>query len=181
MRRIAAALTLTALVLAGCGGDDDEPTAEADPTTEAPADEASSDEPADDTGADAPFEGGSDCPYLTAEPLVDAFGVELDELYGNEAGCQFVTGDGSLAVTLTHIEIQIDPEEYAEGSTESCDEGSVVEVDAGDYAYACLAIGPTASVFEGDALVNLSVLSADDEQAVVDAFVEVLPSVTVGG
>ncbi len=28
-------------------------------------------------------------------------------------------------------------------------------------------------------LVNLSVLSADDEQAVVDAFVEVLPSVTV--
>lgn len=179
MRRIAAALTLTALVLAGCGGDDDEPTAEAEPTTEAPADEPS--EPAADEPADEPTDDPSDdlCPYLTAGPLEDAFGVGLSELYGNEVGCQFGTDDGALQVTVTHIDIEIDPEEYAEESTASCDEGSVVEVDAGDFAYACQAIGPTASVFEGDAVVNLSVLFTEDEQGVLDAFVQVLPDVTV--
>lgn len=169
MHRIAAALTLTALVLAGCGGDD-EPTAEADAPT---ASTTAAPEPDDGPAAEGP------CPYLAAAPLEDAFGVDLEELYGNEAGCSFTTADGELSVQVVHIAIEIDPGTYAEESTETCDEGSVVEVDAGDRAYACLAIGPTASVFEGDALVNLSVLTTDDEQAVLDAFVEVLPHVTV--
>ncbi len=82
---------------------------------------------------------------------------------------------------MVPIDIDIDPETYAEESTETCDEGTLVEVEAGDYAYACQAIGPSASVFEGDRLVNLSVLTTDDEQAVLDAFVEVLPEVTVAG
>lgn len=166
MRRIAAALTLTALVLAGCGGDDDEPTAsaDADPTTTAP---------------DAPDDEGG-CPFVTAGALTDAFGLAIEEFSADELGCQFSSDeDETLAIVVVPIDIQIDPETYAEESTSSCDEGTLVEVDAGDYAYACQAIGPSASVFEGDRLVNLSVLTTDDEQAVLDAFVEVLPRVTV--
>jgi hypothetical protein len=175
MRRIAATLTLTALVLAGCGGDDDEPDATArgsDPTTTSAA----------APGSDAPTSDGGGCPFVTAADLSDAFGLSIEEFTASELGCQFSSDDDeTLAVVVVPIDIQIDPETYAEESTESCDEGTLVEVDAGDYAYACQAIGPSASVFEGDRLVNLSVLTTDDEQAVLDAFVEVLPSVVVGG
>ncbi len=189
MRRIAAALTLTTLLLAGCGGDD-EPTAtdEAiETTTEAEAADGPADDTPDDGAAgDAPDEptdapgGEGSCPFVTAAALEEAFDEPIDEFSANELGCQF-SGEGTLAIVVVPIDIEIDPETYAEESTASCDEGTVVEVEAGDLAYACQAIGPSASVFEGDRLVNLSVLTTDDPDAVLDAFVEVLPHVTVTG
>ncbi len=169
MRRIAAALTLTALVLAGCGGDDDEPTASSD-VSEALTDSSGS-------PADAP---SGACPFVGPAPLDEAFATSFEETYGNEDGCSFIDPDG-LSVLVTRIDIAIDPEQYAEESTSSCEDGSVVEVDAGDSAFACIAIGPSATVFHGDQAINLGVLAADDEDAAVDALAAALPSVTVAG
>lgn len=181
MRRGAAAAVLAGLVLSGCGGDDDDASTDTPASTEAAGTETTEAAGTETTEADPsgdPIDSGGTCPYLATEDLSAAFGSTFEVLAGAETGCAFTDEDG-LGVQVGRIDIQIDPETYAEEATESCEEGTLVEVEAGDRAYACIAIGPNASYYEGDVLISLSVLTADDEQAVVDAFAEVLPSITV--
>lgn len=178
MRRSSAAVAMAvalALAVTGCGGDDDadEP---ATTTTEAAA--APTEAPEATGGGSAPS--GDDCPYLATDVLAEAVGGELELLAGNEGACTW-SGEDGLSVSLSRIDIQIDPEQYAEEATSSCEEGTVEEVDAGDAAYACIAIGPTASWYDFDeaVLLNLGTLGSDDEveQQLLDAFAEVLPEV----
>lgn len=181
--RTGAALALAlALAVTGCGGDDegsgDTTTTEAGAVpTEAPE--------STDGGAEAPSgeaPSGDDCAYLATDVLAEAVGAELELLAAGEVACTW-SGDDGLSVSLSRIDIQIDPEEYAEESTASCDEGTVEEVDAGDYAYSCIAIGPTASWYDFDeaVLLNLGTLGSDDEveQQLLEAFTAVLPDMTL--
>lgn len=176
MRRITGLGLVLALGLAGagCGGADDEPVA--DPVESTTEDEGSTTTGEDTTTSVAAP--GAGCAYLDVADLDAAFGTTFTEDASTAVGCVFSETDG-ITVALNRIDIAIDPETYAEESTESCDEGSLVEVDAGDRAYACLAVGPLASYYERDVAISLTVLSGgdDDEQAVLDAFVAVLPAI----
>lgn len=122
----------TSLLLTGCGGDEesdaDEPgTGAADTTSEFTP-------PADDT---------DECPFADVAQVSEAAGFELTVTAGGEGGC-FLTGSSDigadLTISITPTEIQIDPEDYAEGSREVC-EGEITEVEAGDEAFACEAFG----------------------------------------
>ncbi len=190
-RRWVALVVVVAVALAACGGDDGDDSASSDATTTtaaatttaAPDGDASSTTAAD--GSSTTTDGGDagssseDCPYLTAEALADATGEDVTLSAVGDGGCVFEVGETTVDVSPT--EIQIDPEEYADESLSSCEEGTVVDVDAGDRAYACIALGAYGAYYEGTTLISLSVLFSDDDQdpALRDAFAEVLPEVTV--
>lgn len=165
----------------GTDATDDDTT---DGTTDAADDEAPADTAADDEddGADDPGDGdvvpsGDDCPYLATEDLDEAFATTFTLAAASDSGCAFLDG-GGLTISLSRIDIAIDPDDYIEGAADTCDPPTTQMVDAGDAAFACIAITPIGTVFEGDVAISLGVLSADDEDAVVDGFARVLPSVT---
>ncbi len=182
MHRVAAAILLATLVLTGCGGDGDDDAGRADTsdttdtsdtsdTTEAGTDPAGPDEPAE-PAADG------ECPFVPTAALDEAFGSPFEVIAASDEGCGFQDAAG-LTLTLARIDIAIDASTYAEQARASCDEGSIVEVDAGDDAYACIAIGPFAAYYEGDVSISLNTFGADDEQAAIDGLAAVLPSISV--
>ncbi len=123
----------------------------------------------------------SDCPFVSTEAVQEVFGAEM-ELRAAGEGCVFT--DGELNFQFTHIDILIDPEQYADEALEaSCDEGTAVEVDAGDRAYACVSfVGPLANLYEGEEVVviNTSGAGDGDEEAVRDSLAELLPHMSTG-
>ena len=154
------------MVLAfGCGGDGDSDgdsaatTAAGQPTT---------------TAGGAP--NGDECRFVSTSAVQDVFGDAI-ELIAADQGCSFT--DHQLTLQLSYIAVQIDPEQYAdEAVVANCDEGTAVEVDAGDRAFACISfVGPLANLYEGRDLVvvNASGVEDEDAQAVRDDLAEPCP------
>lgn len=194
MRRLAAAALLAALVLTGCSDDDDGDTKATSTTTAGETteptedgntveggDTAEDDDVVDTT--DVPENGDTfpttdaDCTFLDPADLGDAFGTTFTVESASDTGCGFVDDTGQ-SVILTRLDIEIDPAIYASEAADTCRPETVQMVDAGDAAFACIVVSPTASVFEGAVSINLNVVTAPDEDAVVDDFAAVLPSVT---
>ena len=167
-------IVLAALLLAGaCGGDDDTGTG-----TDAAGDGSSTTTaatPSDDGGD------GDECRFVPTSAVQEVFGETMELRQANQ-GCVF--GDGEITLQLSQIDIQIDPEQYADEALEaSCDDGTVVEVDAGDRAYACISfVGPLGNLYEGRDLVVINTQSVEDENAdaVRDQLAELLPAVSPG-
>ena len=170
LRSTSLALTLgLALLLTGaCGGGDDDDTST-----------ATTDEETTTTSGDTPGGDGDECRFVPTSAVQEVFGDAM-ELKAAGQGCAF--GDGEITLQLTYIAVQIDPEQYADEALEaSCDEGTAVEVDAGDRAYACVSyVGPLGNLYEGRDLVVINTYSVEDEdaEAVRDQLAELLPAVT---
>ena len=167
----AAAIALL-LLAAACGGDGDNGggTAGGDPTTTIGT-----------TGTTASGGGSDECRFVATSAVQDAFGDAM-ELRTADQGCTF--SDGDVTLQFSHVDVQIDPEEYYDGAIESsCDEGTVVEVDAGDRAFACVSfVGPLANVYEGRdlAVINTSGVEDDAAESVRDQLADLLPEMSAG-
>lgn len=125
---------------------------------------------------------GEECAYLPTDAVASALGVDVEVTAASEVACVFrSTDDSDLSLELNRIDILIDPEQYAEEARDLCDEGTVVDVEAGDRAYACVNFGPPGAYYEGDVLISMGSSFADDEDEplILDAIVELLPEVTV--
>lgn len=170
-------LTLVLVLLVGgaCGGDDDDGDTDAPADVEAPTTSAGT--AGDGDGADSAA--GDECRFVPTSAVQDVFGDAM-ELRSADRGCVF--SDGELMLQLTYIEVQIDPEQYADEALESgCDEGTAVEVDAGDRAYACISfVGPLGNLYEGRDLVVINTSGVEDEAAenVRDGLADLLPAMT---
>lgn len=126
--------------------------------------------------------GNQECTYLATDAVASALGVDVEVSSAGERACVFrSTDDSDLSLELTRIDILIDPEQYADEARDLCDAGTVVDIDAGDQAYACVDFGPSGSYYQGDVLISLgsSFLDDEDEQLIFDAIVELLPEITV--
>jgi hypothetical protein len=160
MRRRLWWMGVVAVMLAagGCRGDDDD------------ADPARSTTTVVETGG---------CPYLTADAVAEAFGTGFEEVAGSAGTCTFRSDEG-LEVDLARVE-RVDAEvSYPADAIERCDEGSLVEVDAGDQAFACTDVGPLAVYARDGTSITITASTRDEDPAMVEAFVALLPRVTVG-
>ncbi len=154
------------VLLAGCGGAGDDASTTTSTSTTATT-EAATTEPVVER----------DCPYVTAEVLADALVTTVEPISGSAASCAFWTGhDARLQVT--RVELDVDPATALEQARSHCVPDTVVEVDAGDGAFACIGIGANGTVVVGDEVISLGATGAADDRVVRDAFVEVLPQVT---
>jgi hypothetical protein len=171
--------TTAALLLIGACGDGDDSTDT--PVPEAGADAGTAEGQTTTTNDDAASGDGDECRFVPTEAVQEVFGDTV-ELRAAEQGCFF--GDEDVYLQLTYIALQIDPEQYADEAVEAnCDEGTAVEVDAGDRAFACISfVGPLGNFYEGRDLVviNTSGVEDEDAEAVRDQLAELLPALTAG-
>ena len=167
-----AAVALVVLAV-GCGGDDDSGSSGTAGTTGGQP-----------TTTTAGAGGGGDdgeCRFVSTSAVQDVFGDAM-ELLAADQGCAFT--DHELTLQFSYIAVQIDPEQYADESLEAnCDEGTAVEVDAGDRAFACISfVGPFANYYEGRDLVVINTSGVEDEDAesVRDDLADLLPELDAG-
>lgn len=187
------------LLLGACGGGQaatgpGESIATPDPVAEAPTDEAPAE--ADPTAAEAPTEavpaeggddaaaGGGDfadaCALFTEAQVSEAFGEELTVVAdGATAGtCTYmVTGAFSVVTVSVTPSAGIDLASFRAAAEIICEEGTYVELDAGDGGYGCAAIGvPTAAALFGDSQVQIVAITGGDTAASIDAASALLSS-----
>jgi hypothetical protein len=155
MRRILAALTLTALVLGGCSDDGDGDEDDGGPATTEEA--APTTEP--DRGP---------CPYVTTEAVAEAFGLPVELLQGGDDGCDFVLGDAATLLIGPDLAVAAD----------DCDPATVVAADPDGEA--CLVDEVPAAFAGPDGAVALTVTGEVAPDASRDALVRLLPQVTPG-
>lgn len=162
------AVALAALALAGCGGDDTD-TDDTDP----PDDETT-------TSEAAPPPEGDGCGFLPLDAVAEALGTDVTEDAAGPTGCVFsAAAPSEVRVSVFYTPIAIDVETYAEGSRENCDD-EVVEVDAGDIAFACTTfVAPQGVVYIGSDSVLVQVDDATDDATGVAAAAAMLPAVTI--
>lgn len=176
MARLGAVTLL--LALTGCGASDSsEATQTPTPTTSALASTSSlpTSESSHPTGS--PADG---CPYLTAEQVTAALGAPTLETAGSLNACFFdpESSDGPSAM-VSRVDVQIDPEEYAQQTRKLCT-GDITEVEAGGDAFACvLGLGPTGQVYLGRVLITINVSDDADDATGIAAAAALLPLVTV--
>lgn len=143
----------------------------------------------DDSEPDPPESGETNtsdqdggCPILTEDAVTSALGETMVVSATGPQSCLFAPTDpeSSASVTASVTKIDIDLQEYAEGTRGICD-SEITDVEAGEAAFACVTfVGPQGFVFEGSSSVLLDVTSGDDsDPAAVEAAVAMLPSVTV--
>lgn len=194
--RMAAAVAGLVLVLTGCGSDDasDEPS---DPTTTEPpdagdisdddwtpdeADPADPTEAGDEAGDGEAETSGQTCPLLPAEAVADATGSAVEVTAGSDAGCALEVGDDGVTVVVNLTDVIADFDDYVEGSVDTCDDGTVVEVDAGDRAFACASpVGPIGWYFDAatSSVVTVQQSIGGDGELTVDDLAELTALVTV--
>jgi hypothetical protein len=200
--RLAAALLVPLLFLAACGDDEpdesdsssepssqlsseptDDATTEATEATEAT--ESASLEPTDDATDPSPVAEsatpteGDDCTLLPTAAVTAAFGEEMSLIGAGAETCIFNAASGSeYGATVNLTELQIDQDEYADGTREGC-EGRIRKVRTGDEAFTCVGpIGPHGYLFEDGYSVVLDVV-ATNEAAALELAAQLLPSVLV--
>jgi hypothetical protein len=201
--RLATALLVPLLLLAGCGDDEpeksdstsepsiepsseptDAATTESTEATESESQSASA-EPTDEA-SDPPTvaesatpQAGDDCTLLPTADVTAAFEEEMSLIGAGAQTCVFNAASGSEnGVTLNLIALQIDQDEYADGTRDTC-EGKIRKVRAGDEAFTCLtSVGPQGFLFEHDYSVVLDV-GASDDAAALELAGALLPSVIV--
>lgn len=182
--RLAAALLVPLLLLAGCGDDEpdksestSEPSSEesSEPTdeattesTEATESDSASSEPTEaasnppTVAESATPQAGDDCTLIPTTAVNEAFGEEMDLIGAGAQTCIFNAPSGETGMTINVTEIEIDQDEYADGAREQC-EGQVRNVRAGDQAFTCIGtIGPQGHLFRGGNGWVLTVEAADD-------------------
>ncbi len=195
---VVAALLVPLLLLAGCGDDKPEPSdSSSEPSTESssePTDDATTEtseptESATSEPTDKPSHpptvaesatptAGDDCTLLPTADVASAFGVEMTLIAAGAQICIFNSADGEFGLTVNLTEIQIDQDEYVQGTRDGC-EGRIRNVQAGDVAFACVGpIGPQGYVFRDTYSWVLDVV-AGDQAAALDLAAELLPSVIV--
>lgn len=184
MRRIVttgAAALLGVMLLAGCGGDDSDDGDESKDTasTEATAETTESGETGE-TGETSPADEG-DCGFLSTDAVAGLLGDGTSVLAATEVGCSFESDSGaSLAVTRT--DIAIDAETYATESRNTCEDGTLVEVDAGDDSFACEAIGnPVGWYFDFESSTTIGITPGpfSDVELTVDDIAGLTEQVTL--
>lgn len=177
MKRLTVASALVALTLVtGCGRGDD-----ADDEPQGPDDSVQTDG-TDETGTpeDQDPAADGDCALLPTAAVNDLVGEEATVAAATEAGCSFESESGA-AITVTATGIAIDPASYAEQSRETCDNGDVVEVDAGDESFACLVNdSPMGWYFDVDAPAVITVTPSlfSDVDFTVDDMAKLAEQVT---
>lgn len=196
--RITAAIAGVVLVLTGCGSDDSSEGSSDEPTTDGPPTEASD---AGDTSDDdwTPDEGDPDggeaetgsgeagtsietCPLLPAEAVADATGSAVEVTASSDAGCALELGDEGVTVVVNLTDVIADFDEYVAGSVDTCDDGTVVEVDAGDRAFACAGpVGPIGWYFDAatSSVVTVQQSIGGDRDLTVEDLAELTALVTV--
>ncbi|HEV7720723.1 MAG TPA: hypothetical protein VGO60_05545 [Iamia sp.] len=167
MRRMATWGLVLAVVLAGIGCSDDGDDGSGDPaeTTEA-------------AGADATTEATlGPCPFVTTEAVAEAITLPVELLEGSETSCDYTLGD---AATLLIAQTEADGDIDAAAAATSCDEGSVVDVEAGDGAFACV-VNETAyaTLVAGDVQITLAVAGSQAADATRDALAALLLQITI--
>jgi hypothetical protein len=198
--RLAAALMVPLLFLTGCGDDEPEKAeSSSEPSSEpstSPTDEATADATADateTTEASTPTEdatdtptvaesatpvAGDDCTLLPLAAVSEAFEEEVKLVAAGAQTCIFNAAGGEHGLTINLTRIQIDQDEYVEGTRAGC-EGRIREVRAGDVAFACVGpIGPQGYVFSDTYSWVLDVAAGDQGRA-LELAAELLPSVIV--
>ncbi|HEX7133610.1 MAG TPA: hypothetical protein VF228_13625 [Iamia sp.] len=169
MRHVAWVIVVVlALVGAGCGDDGDE------------ADEASATtEEASEAGAETTSEADEGaCDLVTVDAVAEAFGEPAELVDARPSACDILVGDVSLNVQ--RIDGGIDPEDT---TLTACEEGTRVEVEAGDAAHVCITEAypaPFGAVSRGDVAVWIGT-PANTDEAVRDRIAALLPLVTVPG
>jgi hypothetical protein len=170
------ALSLAGLAtIAACGGDDadDGGGESAATTTEASESTGTSVATADD-----------DCAFIPTSEVADAVGMELQLERADDTGCGWtVVEPDEGAIVLDRIPIQLDPEEYVDQAKEFCDDGTEVEVNTDDPAYACVSIGaPIGLVIVDDIGSNITTVFTDEERDadIAAAFATLLPRLAEG-
>lgn len=172
--RAVVVLVATLVVLAGCGADDDGGTAPAPATAAADEATAATDPPGADEADDA---AGRACPYVSAEALGEALVSTAEPISGSEASCAFWTGD-DVRIQVTRVAVDGDPAVALDQARSHCVTDTVVDVVAGEGAFACIAIGANGTVVADGSLISLGATGSSDDIAVRDAFVALLPQVT---
>lgn len=163
------------LVVAGAGCSDDGDGEADDPPTTTEA-EAETETGADGSTTTAPTVGL--CPYITTEEVSEALAQPVELLEGSELVCDFTAG-GTTSIQLTVIEGQVDTNAFYDDAVGRCAEGTSVEVDAGDRAFACVAVGPAAARQDGEVVTSFLTTGLEDETAGRDALAALLPLVTL--
>ncbi len=182
--RLAAALLVPLLLLAGCGDDEpekaestSEPSSEesSEPTdeattesTEATESESASSEPTEEA-SDTPTvaesatpQAGDDCTLIPTTAVTEAFGEEMDLIGAGALTCIFNGTSTEVGLSINVTAIEIDPDKYADGARNQC-EGPVRDVRVGDEAFTCIGpIGPQGHLFSGSDGWVLTVEAADD-------------------
>jgi hypothetical protein len=186
--RLAAALLVPLLLLAGCGDDEpdksestsepsgdesSEPTDEATTesttgSTEATESESASSEPTEEA-SDTPTvavsatpQADDDCTLIPTTAVTEAFGEEMDLIGAGAQTCIFNGTSTEVGLSINLTAIEIDPEKYADGARDQC-EGPVRNVRVGDDAFTCIGpIGPQGLLFSGSDGWVLTVEAADD-------------------
>jgi len=157
-----------AVVLAGIGCSDDGDDGSDDPA------ETTTEAAGDDTQATL-----GPCPFVTTEAVAEAITLPVELLEGTETRCDYTLGD---AATLLVVQTPVDGdvETAADAFAAPCDEGSLVEVEAGDRAFACIVSEAAyATLFADDVQITLTVGGSQAADATRDALVTLLPSITV--
>jgi hypothetical protein len=170
VRRVATWGLVLAGVLTGIGCSDDGNDGSDDgPADTAVAATAETTEPAPGT-----------CPFVTVEALTEAFAQPIEPIEVGARACDYFVGE-AVSVQLSLVDGQLDPEAFYDQGLGRCAGGSVVEVEAGDRAYACVAMGPAAAVARAGVVVSILTTGIEDETAGRDALATLLPRITVPG
>ena len=162
-------VVLVLVLLSACRGD--------------PADEASA--PKASTGTTATTETATtaeapvsrDCPYVTEEVLTTALETTAETISGSAASCSFWTGD-DLRIQVTRVAVEGDAVAALDQARSHCVTDTVVDVETGEGAFACIAVGVIATVAADGQLITLGATGTPDDPTVRDAFAQVLPQLT---
>lgn len=155
IRSIALAAAALCLIAGACSSDDSgEPSSTTAPVVST-TDEA--------TTTSVPDDG---CAWLGVDDAAAAMGTPMTLAAAGDAGCLFTPeGAGVASIQISVIEIAIDVDEYLAGSRDVC-EGTVVDVDNGDEAWACdSGINPQGVVAFGTELVVADITDTDTPEA----------------
>lgn len=164
------------LVVAGAGCSDDGDDKADDPPTTTESEAATEGDAGDGSTTTEPSVGL--CPYITTEAVSEALAQPVELLEGSDLVCDFSVGEAT-SIQLTVIGGDLDTNAFYDDAVGRCAEGTSVEVEAGDRAFACVAVGPAAARQDGDVVTSFLTTGLEDETAGRDALAALLPQVTL--
>jgi hypothetical protein len=177
LRTALAALAVSGLLLAACGGDDSGKKDEAKTSTTKK----------DDAKADTPEEDIDVCGLLKVDDLSDRTGEEFTKADRTDSDtCQYTTAEGTAIIQLA-VKVLTDedgtPESFIADGVQACDEGTVeedVELEGSDASFACLVSGAPSVAAVADGTVYLLQGLTMDESVSADqiltALAQLLPN-----